>query len=47
MNNESTKEQIRRWIENAIKKAKNPDQKELIKKKREVKRKKIAKQFGF
>jgi hypothetical protein len=47
MSNEGTKEQIRRWIENAIKEAKNPDPRKLLKKKREKKKKKVAQNYGL
>lgn len=47
MSNESTKKQIKDWLENAIKKAQDPDPRELMKKKRAEKAKKIAKMYGF
>lgn len=47
MGNEKTKRQIRDWIEKSIKEAKNPDQRKLLKKKRELKKKEVAKNYGF
>jgi hypothetical protein len=47
MGNEFTKKQIRDWLENAIKKAKNPDPREKIKREREVRRAKVAKSYGL
>lgn len=46
-NNEKTKKQIRNWIEQSIKEAKNPDPRKLMKKQREQKKKTIAKDYGF
>ena len=46
-NNEQTKAQIRRWIENAIKEARNPDLRKQLKKQREQKKKIVAKLYGF
>lgn len=43
----STKEQIRAWIEESIRRAKNPDKKEILKKKRDAKKKIIAKKYGL
>ena len=47
MGNEGTKAQLRRWIEEAIKKARNPDLREILKKKRKLKKKKVAKNYGL
>jgi len=47
MNNTGTKEQIRRFLENAVKNAQNPDPREVIKQKRMQKVGKIAKKYGF
>jgi hypothetical protein len=47
MGNEKTKAQIKRFLENAIKEAKNPDQRKILKKKRELKKKEVAKNYGF
>jgi len=47
MSNEATKKQIRDWIENAIKEAKNPDPRKLMKKKREQRKSKIKKNYGL
>ncbi len=46
-NNTETKEQIRRWLEKAIKEATNPSPMVRLKKLREKKRKKIVKKYGF
>jgi len=43
MGNEATKAQIRNWLENAIKEAKNPDMRKILKSKREL-RKKVVRQ---
>lgn len=47
MANESTKAQIRTFLEEAIKKAQNPDPREKIKREREKRVKKIEKNYGF
>jgi len=47
MSNEKTKAQIRRWLDNAVKEAKNPDQRKILKKKRDLKKKVVAKNYGF
>lgn len=47
MSNTETKAQIRRWIEKSIKEAKNPDPRKLMKKKRELKKKTVAKSYGL
>lgn len=47
INNEGTKEQIRRWLENAVKNAKNPDPRIILRKKREERRKKVYKNYGL
>lgn len=47
MGNESTKAQIRGWIEEAIRKAKNPDPREKIKKERQRRAIKISKSYGL
>jgi len=46
-NSEATKQQIRNWIEEQIKEARNPDPRKLMKKKRELKKKMIAKNYGL
>lgn len=46
-NNEGTKQQIREFLENAIKKAQNPDPKTRIIRIRKEKSKKVAKMYGF
>lgn len=46
-NNEHTKMQIKRFLDSAIKKAKNPDPRTKIKRKRKEKARKIAKKYGF
>lgn len=47
MSNEGTKEQIRQFLQQAVEKAKNPDPREEIKKKRVQKSKLIEKSYGF
>lgn len=47
MSNEWTKKQIREFIENAVEKARNPDPKEKIRRKRELRAKKISKKYGL
>lgn len=47
MSNLYTKEQIRKWLENAIKKATSPDQAEKVKRERRLKAKKVANKFGL
>lgn len=45
--NEETKAQIRRWLEAAIRRAKNPDPRDEVRRKRQQKAKKVAKQYGL
>jgi len=47
MGNEGTKAQIRRWLENAIREVKNPDMRKILKKKRELKKKTVARNYGL
>lgn len=47
MSNEATKLQIRIWLENAIKKAQNPDLREKLLRLRKERMKKIEKNYGF
>jgi len=47
MGNEATKAQIRNWLENAIKEAKNPDMRKILKSKRELRKKVVAKNYGL
>lgn len=47
MSNEGTKKQIKDWLDEAVYKAKNPDPREAMKKKRMEKVKKIQKKYGF
>ena len=44
---EGSRLQIQAFLEQAVKNAQNPDMKELIKKKREKRKKIIAKNFGL
>lgn len=44
---EGTKQQIREFLEAAVKKAQNPDLREQLKRQREKKRKLIAHNFGL
>jgi len=47
MGNDYTKKQIKDWLERAVRKAKNPDLREIMKKRREQRKKKIIKNYGF
>lgn len=47
MSNEATKEQIRRFLEQAVRKAQNPDLREQLKRNREKRKNAIARQFGL
>lgn len=47
MSNEATKAQIRAWLEEAIKKAQNPDPREKLKQERERRRKLVSKHYGL
>lgn len=47
MSNEATKEQIRRFLQNAVDKAKNPDPREKMKRKHLLNIKKVEKKYGF
>jgi len=47
MNNQSTKNQIRVFLEKAVEEAKNPDLKDLLKKKRLLRSKKVSKRYGL
>jgi hypothetical protein len=47
LNNEATKEQIKRWLEGAIKKAQNPDPREKLRRERKLRAKQVKKSFGF
>lgn len=44
---EGTKQQIREFIERAIKKSQNPDIRERLKRIREKKKETVAKQYGL
>lgn len=46
-NNEHTKMQIRNFLDEAVRKAQNPDPREKLKREREKKAKKVSKDFGF
>ena len=45
--NEGTKNQIRVWLENAVKNAQNPDLREINKQNREKRSKNVAKTYGL
>lgn len=47
MSNEATKAQIRSWLENAVRRAKNPDPREKMLRDRQKKRDKVLKNFGL
>ena len=46
-NNQGTKQQIRTWLENAIREAQNPDPREKIRRERKERAKKEQKRYGF
>lgn len=47
MSNEDTKQQIKSWLDEAVRRAKNPDPREKIKRERQKKAIKISKSFGL
>lgn len=47
MGNQLTKAQIRKWLDDAVKEAKNPDMRKVLKDKRRQKKKTIAKGYGL
>ena len=47
MGNEHTKLQIKTWLENAVKNAQSPNPREKLRRIRKMKRKKVAKKYGF
>jgi hypothetical protein len=47
MSNEATKAQIKAWLEEAIKKAQNPDPREKLIRERERKKKDVLKHYGL
>jgi hypothetical protein len=47
MSNESTKEQLHRFFENAIKRAKEPNSREKLKRIRRERAKKVSQKFGL
>ncbi len=47
MSNEATKQQIREWLEQAVKRAQNPDLRENLKRERDKKRKKVEQHYGL
>lgn len=47
MSNEATKEQIRRFLQNAVEKALKPDPREKMIEKHKEKAKKVSKKYGF
>ena len=47
MGNEFTKEQLRRFFQQAVEKAQNPDGREILKRKREKRREQVARQYGL
>lgn len=47
MSNEYTKKQIKDWLDNAVKKAQNPDPREKVKREREERRKKVQSRYGL
>ncbi len=47
INNEFTKQQIRNWLEESIRKAQNTDPKEVLKRVREKRKKQVARFYGL
>jgi len=47
MSNEATKAQIRAWLDEAVRKARNPDPKEKIRNERKKRAVKISKSYGL
>jgi hypothetical protein len=47
MGNEHTKQQIRNFLEQAIEKAKNPNDRERLKRLRHARAEKVSKRYGF
>lgn len=47
MGNEYTKEQVRKFLEEAVRKSKNPDMRAVMKEKRRKKSFKVAQKFGL
>lgn len=47
MSNEATKAQIRAWLDEAVRKAKNPDLREKIKRDRQKRAVKISQSYGL
>jgi len=47
MGNEGTKEQIRRFLEEAVEESKTPNVRETIKREREKRKTKVQKRFGL
>jgi hypothetical protein len=46
-NNEATKNQIKKWLEESVKKAQSPDPREKLKREREMRAKHVEKSYGF
>lgn len=46
-NHQHTKEQLKRFFQKAVEKAQNPDQREILKRKRQEKKEKVARRFGL
>lgn len=47
MSNEGTKAQIREWLDEAVRKAKNPDPRETLLRERLSRKVKVLKNFGL
>jgi hypothetical protein len=47
MSNEATKDQIRRFLQQAVEKSQNPDQREILKKERQKRKEKIQRRYGL
>ncbi len=47
MGNEGTKKQLKKFFDKAYEEAKNPDERAILKKKRNKRKKKVEKNFGL
>lgn len=47
MSNESAKQELKEWIENAIEEAKNPNPREKAQKERKIKAGKVKQKYGL
>ena len=47
MSNEITKSQIRSWLDESVRRARNPDPREALKRERQKKAVKVLKEYGL